>query len=176
MCLTPWDACLLWYLLVCQMKDLSSERLNSLPKPSRIQGFKLRVGDPIALLFLPHHAAVFYFVEVGKDTGRTQSWWKNWVHIRDSKCPSYVLTAWVSIGLCRLPVQPRNGQREQQMGKHFHQKGNQSIFKKCSRFSCPSSPRSYSFSALQQRQVAVSYTFFFFSLRHLESQEYLRFI
>lgn len=58
------------------MEDLSSERLNSLPKPSRMQGFKLRVSDPRALLFLPHHAAVFYFVEMGKDTERAQSWMK----------------------------------------------------------------------------------------------------
>ena len=58
------------------MEDLSSERLNSLPKPSQMQGFKLRVSDPRALLFLPHHAAVFYFVEMGKDTERAQSWMK----------------------------------------------------------------------------------------------------
>lgn len=75
LCLTPWDACLLWCLLVCQMKDLSSERLNSLPKPSWMQGFKLRVADPRALLFLPHHVTMFYF-EMGKDTERAQSWMK----------------------------------------------------------------------------------------------------
>lgn len=165
MCLTPWDACLLWYLLVCQMKDLSSERLNSLPKPSRIQGFKLRVGDPIALLFLPHHAAVFYFVEVGKDTERTQSWMTELGTYQIQSVPELCCNCLgVHRSLQATCSAKKRAKGATDGGKHFHQKGNQFIFKKCSGFfSCPSSPRSYSFSALQQRQVSVSCTLFFFS-------------
>lgn len=176
MCLTPWDACLLWYLLVCQMKDLSSERLNPLPKPSRMQGFKLRAADPGALLFLPHHAAMFRFVEMGRDTERTQSRLKELgayqIQNVPELCPNCLGVLWSLQATCSA----KKWAKETQMGKHFHQKGNQFIFKKCSRFSCPSSPRSHSFSTLHQGQVEVSPTFFFFFLRHLESQKCLRFV
>ena len=54
----------------------------------------------------------FVLLRWGETPREPRAGWKNWVHIRFKMCLSYVLTAWVSFNLCRLPVQPRNGQRE----------------------------------------------------------------
>ena len=55
---------------------------------------------------------VFFLLRWGETPREPRVGWKNWVHIRFKMCLSYVLTAWVSFSLCRLPVQPRNGHRE----------------------------------------------------------------
>ena len=128
-----------------------------------MQGFKLRAADPRALLFLPHHAAMFCFVEMGRDTERTQSWMKELGAYQIQNVPELCPNCLGVLQSLQATCSAKKWAKGTQMGKHFHQKGNQFIFKKCSRFfSCPSSPRSHSFSAPHQEQVEVSCTFFFF--------------
>ena len=82
---------------------------------------------PQSPVFLPHHAAIFYFVGMGKGNEGAQGWMKESGTYRiqsvSELCPN-----------CLGVLRSRAGYLFNQEMEHFQQKGNQFSFKKSSRF------------------------------------------